>query len=322
MAESHREPSKTLSFPGRVLATRDRIYISDSAHNRIIATSHQGNILKQYGSTSPGFFDGEGVSAAFNNPQGMALSDQYLYVADAGNHAIRCVNVRTEEVTTIAGTGVQAAAFGSASTRPAQMQLNSPVDVALDNGMLYIAMAGLHQVWGLSLITNTIKVFSGSGREGMLDGPASKAEFAQPSGLAVYGRYLYTADAVSSAIRCIDLGDGSVTTVAGTGLYESGDQDGGREAARLQYTTGIAADMAHRMLWVTDSYNNKIKRIGVKTRHVSTVILDAKLDEPTGLAFHGGTLYIANTNAHEILRLDPDRGRAEPLNVAEDNSRI
>jgi hypothetical protein len=316
------EPQALLSFPGHVLASRDRIYISDSAHNQIIITSANGNILRRIGNTSPGFIDGDSQSAAFNNPRGMSLGDQSLYVADEGNHAIRCVNVRSGEVTTVAGTGTPGTVIGPASTRPCEMQLKSPVDVALENGTLYIAMAGMHQVWSLSLITNTIKVFSGSGREGLRDGSPNTAEFAQPSGLTVYGTSLYTVDAISSAIRCIDINSGSVTTITGSGCYECGDQDGIRTAAKLQYPMAIEADMEHKMLWVSDTYNNKIRRVGIKTQHVSSVILDRKLNEPCGLAFHGGTLYIANTNAHEVLCLNPDSGRAEPLNVSEKHTYV
>ena len=316
------EAQTLLSFPGRILVSGDRIYIADSAHNQIVVTTKRGNILRRFGSTSPGFIDGEGMSAAFNNPQGMALRDQFLYVADEGNHAIRRVNVRTDEVTTIAGTGKPGRAFGSATTRPEEMQLNSPVDVVLNSGTLYIAMAGMHQIWGLSLLTNTIKVFAGSGRAGLLDGGPNKAEFAQPTGVAVYGRHLYAVDALSSAIRCIDLEYGNVSTVAGSGMYESGDQDGKQAEARLQYPTAIEADTDHRMLWISDTYNNKIKRLGIKTQNISSVIMDHKLDEPGGLAFDSGTLYIANTNAHEILCLSPDSGHVEPLNVAEDHTHV
>jgi hypothetical protein len=76
------------------------------------------------------------------------------------------------------------------------------------------------------------------------------------------------------------------------------------------------------MLWVADTYNNKIRRIGVKTRHVSSVLLDRRLDEPGGLAFSNNTLYIANTNAHEVLRLNTDNGQTEALNVTEEHTEI
>ena len=72
------------------------------------------------------------------------------------------------------------------------------------------------------------------------------------------------------------------------------------------------------MLWVADSYNNKIRRIGVDSAYVSSMQLDLRLDEPGGLAFHNDTLYIANTNAHEILCFNPDDGCTETLNVSEE----
>jgi peroxiredoxin len=108
----------------------------------------------------------------------------------------------------------------------------------------------------------------------------------------------------------------------GEGLFAFGEEDGIGLAARLQYPLDIKADQTQNMLWVADTYNNKIRRIGVKTRHVSSVLLDRRLDEPGGLAFSNNTLYIANTNAHEVLRLNPNNGQIEALNVTEEQIEI
>jgi len=142
--------------------------------------------------------------------------------------------------------------------------------------------------------------------------------FAQPAGLALLGNQLYSVDSGASAIREIDLESGVVSTLVGEGLFECGNRDGIGTAARLQAPLGIVADPGHQMLWLVDTYNNKLRRIGMKTRNVATVMLDRALDEPGGLAFHNDTLYIANTNAHEILNLNPNNGRAEALNVTEE----
>jgi hypothetical protein len=109
-----------------------------------------------------------------------------------------------------------------------------------------------------------------------------------------------------------------VRTIVGEGRSAFGDVDGTGKAARLQYPLDISADQMHRMLWITDTYNNKIKRIGINSEFVSSVVLDRRLDEPGGLAFHDDTLYIANTNAHEIMCLNPNNGHAETLNVSEE----
>ena len=111
---------------------------------------------------------------------------------------------------------------------------------------------------------------------------------------------------------------GAVRTIVGEGLFDYGDGDGTGKMARMQYPLDIHADPEHRMLWIADTYNNKIKRIGVNSGFVSSVMVDRKLEEPGGLAFHDDTLYIANTNAHEIVCLNPNNGHAEALNVSEE----
>ncbi|MDX2456490.1 MAG: thioredoxin-like domain-containing protein [Gammaproteobacteria bacterium] len=312
------EPRGVLSFPGRIVAANDRLYVADSGHNRILVLSSRGHMLRQYGSEAAGFIDGNGTSAAFNNPQGMTLANDFLYVADEGNHAIRRVHILTDDVETIAGSGKIGQPIPGLCKTPLNAGLNSPCDVVFKDGKLYIAMSGSHQVWRLSLVANTLEVFSGSGMEGLLDGSATTAAFSQPSGLALLFNRLYAVDAGASAVRELDIETGAVRTIVGEGLFDLGDQDGAGTVARLQYPLDISADQMHRMLWVTDTYNNKIKRIGVNSEFVSSVAVDCRLDEPGGLVFHNDTLYIANTNAHEIMCLNPNNGHAEVLNVAEE----
>lgn len=48
-----------------------------------------------------GMRDGNGVDARFNNPRDIASDDEYLYVADYRNNAIRRINPKTREVTTL-----------------------------------------------------------------------------------------------------------------------------------------------------------------------------------------------------------------------------
>jgi len=313
-----RGPAGTLSFPAKILATGNRLYIADSGKHRILVMAGSGQVLQQYGCGTPGFIDGTGTVAAFNNPRGMALAGEFLYVADQGNHAIRRIHIHTDDVVTVAGTGKAVRTGITAGREPAEVELNAPADIAFRDGKLFIAMTGMHQIWRLSLVENTIEVFSGTGQEGLADGPPGLAMFAQPAGLTLLGNQLYSIDYGASAVREIDLESGIVSTLVGEGLFVSGNRDGIGTAARLQGPLGIAADPEHQMLWLVDTYNNKLRRIGMKTRNVATVMLDRALSEPGGLAFHNNTLYIANTNAHEILRLNPDNGRAEVLNVTEE----
>lgn len=306
-----------LSFPGRLVVSDSKLFIADSGHNRILVTSHSGVVLRQYGSAAEGLVDGNGASAAFNNPQGMVLVDDFLYVADTGNHAIRRIHVRTDDVDTIAGNGRPGTVGPQLPADPVSCCLNSPMDVAIKDGELFIAMTGVNQIWRLSLVTNRIEVFSGKAEAGLVDGPPGRAAFAQPSGLTVVGQQLYVVDSDAAAVRAVDLATGSVATLVGSELFGFGNRDGTGRAASLQYPQDIKAVPRQKTLWIADTYNNSIRKIGLDTRAVSSLAMDQRLFEPGGLAFHGDTLYIANTNAHEILCIKPDDGHATTLNVTE-----
>lgn len=97
-----------LSFPGRVLAdpTQDRLFISDSNHNRILVTTKSGKVLDVAGEGTIGAADGVFSSATFNHPQGMALDSEVLYVADTENHLLRQLDLKARTVTTLQITGV------------------------------------------------------------------------------------------------------------------------------------------------------------------------------------------------------------------------
>lgn len=317
-AGQRRRPAGALSYPGKVLATGSRLYIADSGHHRVLVASVGGQVLQQYGGGDPGLVDGTGTAAAFSNPQGMAIAGEFLYVADQGNHAIRRIHLRGGDVVTVAGTGKPGKSGVTAGLKPVEVELNAPGDLVFHDGRLFIAMTGSNQIWLLSLVTDRIEVFAGNGQEGLADGPPGLAMLAQPAGLALLGDCLYSVDSSASAVRRIDIDTGAVSTLVGEGLHASGNSDGLGTAARLQAPLGIAADPGHEMLWLVDTYNNKLRRIGLKTQNVATVMFDHPLDEPGGLAFHNDTLYIANTNAHQILSLNPNNGRAEALHVTEE----
>ncbi len=75
-----------LRFPGKVLADEagGRLLVADSNHNRIVATRLDGTLLEVIGSGTAGRADGDFATAQFNQPQGMALRGDELFVADTG----------------------------------------------------------------------------------------------------------------------------------------------------------------------------------------------------------------------------------------------
>ena len=302
-----------LAFPGKIVAdpNTDRLFIADSNHNRLVVTKLDGSLIETIGAGDAGAVDGPYDKASFYRPQGMALSGDFLYVADTENHLIRRVNLKSRNVETIAGTGKQTMEYFKQG--PARsVALSSPWDLQLVGETLYIAMAGPHQIWKLDLDKNEISTFAGSGREARLDGPLLDAGFAQPSGLATDGKNLYVADSESNIIRAIDLSDGQVRTLVGGDLFEFGDVDATGNDVRLQHPLGLVS-FGNKLL-IADTYNHKIKELDPQKQRVSSLLGSGKpgqadgsspmFYEPGGLTIANGKLYVADTNNHAIRVVD------------------
>jgi thiol-disulfide isomerase/thioredoxin len=323
--ESDAQPPAALSFPGKVTvdAAGKRLFIADSSHNRlVIADLNTYEVKNVIGTGAGGLKDGGYSEATFTKPQGMALKGDILYVADTENHAIRAVDLTKQTVTTVAGTGKQG--YERNSGLPLKTDLSSPWDITVgDRNNLYIAMAGNHQIWVLSLDINSVGPIVGDGREGLLDGDLNAAELAQPSGLYWNNNILYFADAESSSIRAADFNRGKVTTLAGPSqndLFDFGDKDGEFGKSRLQHALALTPG-ENGKLFVADTYNSKIKVLTPATKEIKTLMglggtggfrdgsaADAQFDEPGGLAYNDGKLYVADTNNDAIRVVDVATG--------------
>lgn len=293
--QRHPEQRSTLKFPAKLYAAEGRLYISDSGRNRILETDHLGRIRRSFGSGSPGLVDGAPDYASFTSPQGIIKVGDDLYVADAGNHAIRRIRLGSGDVETVLAVDEEQA-------NPAGSYY--PWDLVYRNGALYIAMAGSHQIWKFTLNSKSLALYGGQTLAALVDGPVRSACFAQPLGLALYNEHLFIADAANSVIRMVRLPTDLVATVVGSDTLEQGDREGLGSAARLQYPAGIAIDPARELLWIADSYNGKLKLLSLQDNRVRDYPLDHPLEEPGGLSVVGDSLFIANTNAHQILRVD------------------
>ena len=339
---SDSEGTGTLAFPGKIIALDDGyLYIADSNHHRVIVASADGSVEDVIGNGEsplahesfdppPGILNPVGSESGFDapvfdNPQGMALEGETLYVADSVSHTIQRVDLAKRTVSVIAGTGEQSLvrhAGGEATAFP----LNSPYDVEIADGTLYIAMAGSHQLWQLNLDEGTTEPFAGNGAENIVDNTRLDALLAQPSGLALDGNNLFFADSETSAIRVAKIGPGGrVVTLTGTGLFAFGDSDGIGKEAVLQHPQDVAS--APGAVYIADTYNHKIKRMDLSTLRVTTVAgngtqgandgdaLAASFDEPAGIAYRGGIVFVADTNNHLIRKIDVDAGTVETIEL-------
>ena len=329
--EKFSAPPGVLAYPGKVLADEksDRLFISDSNHNRVIIASLDGRVQDVIGDGAIGAKDGSFAEAEFNHPQGMALSKEgdgeALYICDTENHLIRRADLKARAVETLVGTGQQARQF-NVSGVGRNVALNSPWDALVKDGMLYVAMAGPHQLWVVDLKTIEAKPHAGSGRENHVDGALADAALAQPSGITTDGKSLFFADSEISSIRAASLPPGNqVSTVVGKGLFDFGDIDGRGDAVRLQHPLGVV--YANGKLYVADTYNHKIKELEIQKRESRTYAgarergvrdgdrKQAQFNEPGGISATSSSLFIADTNNHLVRRIDFDSGKVSTVEL-------
>ena len=242
---------------------------------------------------------------------------------------LRRVDLTAKTIDTLAGVGKQAH-FGGNGGSIKVAALNSPWDLCHVGHVLYIAMAGPHQLWSHRLGSSKIGVYAGNGREDIVNGSFDSSSFAQPSGITTDGEYLFVCDSEGSAVRKVSVGTrGTVSTVVGTSdlqggrsLFEFGDRDGIGSEVRLQHPLGVVYHDGK--LFVADSYNQKIKEVDLKSQQSTTWLgtgeagdsLDPpQLSEPAGVSIANGKLYIADTNNHRICVVDLQTRKMSVLTI-------
>ncbi|MFE5870116.1 NHL domain-containing thioredoxin family protein [Streptomyces roseifaciens] len=296
------EPVATdLRFPGKaVVLPGGGFLVSDSTRHQLVELAADGEtVVRRIGSGERGF-----GSDAFSEPQGLALlpGGETVVVADTVNHALRTYDLQTGAVGTIAGTGRQWMQGQPTSGPAREVSLSSPWDVAWFADRLWIAMAGVHQLWTYDPRTGTVEVAAGTTNEGLVDGPAREAWFAQPSGLAAAGDRLWVADSETSALRYVERdGDGfAVRTAVGTGLFDFGHRDGDAAQALFQHPLGVTA-LPDGSVAVSDTYNHALRRYDPATGEVTTLATD--LREPSAAVLAGDDIVVVESARHRLTRL-------------------
>lgn len=298
-------PDTALRFPGKVVAlpAGGGYLVSDSGHNSLVELAADGEtILRRIGSGTRGLVDGAPEVSCFSGPQGLCLlpadvrehAGYDVVVADTVNHALRGVRLATGEVVTVAGTGRQW--MQGSGTK----DLSSPWDVEWVAGLgrVVVAVAGIHQLWVLDPLTGVLEVLAGTTNEGLLDGPAADAWFAQTSGLAAGADRLWLADSETSSLRY--LRDGAVGTAVGTGLFDFGHVDGPAPKALLQHPLGVTV-LPDGSVAVADTYNGAVRRYDPATDQVTTLLTG--LAEPSDAVVDGEHLVVVESAAHRLTRL-------------------
>src|SRR6476659_1644939 len=303
------------------------LYVADNLNSTIrkivLGSSMRDITVSTFAGTAGvvGNTDGTGAAASFNGPYGLSVDGVgNIYVADTFNHTIRKITP-ARLVSTFAGTaGIHGAADGTGSAA----RFNTPTDIAVNSAgtLLYVADYGNNEIRKITS-TRVVSTLAGSvnnppGGAGYVDGTGRAARFSEPNGIAVAGTTVYVSDA-NNTIRKITSA-GVVTTLAGTPGV-AGGADGTGAAAQFTFPHSVAVDSAGSTVYVSDSFNQVVRKINVSTGAVTTLAgyqpdgpvqdvdgtgSNARLNYPGGIAVDkNGNVYVAEETASTVRKITP-----------------
>ncbi|AKG22377.1 thioredoxin-like domain-containing protein [Calothrix sp. 336/3] len=202
-----------LNSPWDLVKSGDRLYIAMAGSHQIWVLDLLQNTIQTYaGSGAEGCFDGEQYIAAFAQPSGITSNGEELLIADSESSSIRGVNLTTNNVRTICGSG-DLYSFGDRDSNGENVRLQHCLGVEFANNSLWIADTYNHKIKIVNLLTGDCQTILGSGIAGLQDGDGIQSQFAEPSGISFENNYLYVADTNNHVIRRVEITSLTVTTM-------------------------------------------------------------------------------------------------------------
>jgi len=303
-------------------------YLADTDNHRIRKVDTEG-IITTIAGTGKDDYSGDGGPAAdaeLKKPRGLYVDTSgNIYIADTDNHCIRKIDVGTEIITTIAGTG-GAGGYSGDDGPATDAKLNKPHSVYMDaSGNIYITDTDNHRIRKVDS-EGIITTIAGTGNDDYSgdNGPATNAELRKPRGLHIdTSGNIYVADTDNHCVRKIDVGTGIITSIAGMG--ESGGYSGDGDLAinaKLNKPHAVYMDTSEN-IYIADTDNHRIRKVDVETGIITTIAgtgkddysgdggpaTDAELKKPRGLYVDtSGNIYIADTDNQRIRKIDVGTG--------------
>ncbi|RYZ49991.1 MAG: hypothetical protein EOP49_14985, partial [Sphingobacteriales bacterium] len=300
------------------------IYVDDNFNASVRRIKKSDGIISRWIGSGTGSVSGIGghrENVQLNRPENIAIDAMNnMYIADPSGARIYKIDALTNNIETVAGTGV----FGSndgEGTPAISAKIGMPSGVTVDTaGNIYFVENNLY-VRKVAAATGILTTIAGTGSYDYSgdNGPATDAAFNAVQDLAVdsKGNLLIT-DQGNHRIRKVDIGTGIISTIAGTGDDGFNPGDSIAVAAALSYPTKITVDQ-HDNIYFSENGNYLIRKIDAVTGKISTVAgnntggtngddslaTKAEIGAVTGIAVDtSGNLYLTAQELSLVRRVD------------------
>ncbi len=252
--------------------------------------------------------------------------DGLLAVADSGHDRVVVARVddtgEGAEVVAVAGAGTRGMGDGAFS----EAAFHDPQGLLfLDERSLLVADTGNHAIRRLDLLNGTVESIAGTGEQarwGARGGPAKETLLNSPWDLELWDGTVVIAMAGPHQLWALDLENGDVGVLAGSGA--EGLADGPARTAAMAQPSGLAAD--NGKLWVADSETSSLRyldRSGRLTTAVGAGLFDfgdedgpaesALLQHPLGVVVTPEGPVVCDTYNSALRRYDPEKEEVSTL---------
>ena len=267
---------------------------------------------------------GDGTPGNVGQPFGVVVGpDGGPYICEVENHRIRRYDLKTQALTTVAGTGH--AGYSGDGGPAIEAEMSEPYEIRFDAaGNLFVVEMKNHIVRRIDGKTQVITTVAGCGREGFGGdgGPATEALLKQPHSIALDGKGgLLIADIGNHRIRRVDLASGTIRTIAGNG--EKTMPRDGQQAEGNPMVGPRALFVDGDTLWIALREGHSVWRMDLNTGTLAHVAgtgergytgdggpaREATFDGPKGIAVGPeGEVYVVDTENQAIRMIDTRQG--------------
>ncbi len=277
------------------------IYIVDSDNHVVRSMNIASGEVRTFAGYPgiAGSSDGVERNARFRSPRrGVRIGDN-MYVVDSGNHVIRKVNIPTKEVTTLAGVSGTAGWKDTGEGSGGTSWFNTPGDIATEGTYLFVADTGNHVIRKVDPSSGMVETITGfPGQSGFVDSIDGFPLFNSPEGVSWSDGVLFIADTGNHVIRKLDLNTMEVSLLAGDVQCVNDIEIINGETTVTKRCSGEPSG--------TSIYGDSTDGTGETTSFIN----------PTGISTDGVYLYVMDTGANRIRRVDMSTGETKTFSYS------